>query len=361
VRGAKKTQQSMLSLRTPEQRVPVKHPLRSIKKMADEALEAMSPRLDAMYSTVGRPSVPPEQLLKGSLLTALFSLRSERQLCEQLDYNLLFRWFLDMGADDETFDHSTFSANRERFMKHEVGQQLFAQILVQAKAENLLSAEHFSIDGTLVEAAASLKSFKKKDEEPGERPPPDDPGNPTVDFHGEKRSNETHESTTDPEARLARKSNGTTAKLSYCLNGMSENRNGLLVGLCLLLATGTAERDAAVRLIFNAVPGTRRITVGVDKGYDTKDFVESARHMNATPHVARKKRGSALAERYSQTPGYLLSQRARKLIEEAWGWMKEVGGLRKLKVVGRRRAEHAALLVGAAFNLRRMATLLAAA
>jgi transposase len=232
MRGAKKMQQSMLSLRTPEQRVPVKHPLRAIKKMADDALEAMSARFDEMYSSVGRPSVPPEQLLKGSLLMALYSIRSERQLCEQLDYNLLFRWFLDMGADDETFNHSTFSANRERFIKHDVGQQLFNEILVQAKVAQLLSTEHFSVDGTLVEAAASLKSFRKKDEKPEERPPPDDPGNPTVNFHGEKRSNETHESTTDPEARLARKSNGTTAKLSYCLNGLSENRNGLLVGLC---------------------------------------------------------------------------------------------------------------------------------
>jgi transposase len=351
MRGPKKTQQSMLSLRTPEMRVPKKHPLRAIKAMADGALEAMSEKFDEMYSTVGRPSIPPEQLLKGSLLQALYSIRSERQL---------YRWFLDMGGDDETFDHSTFSANRDRFMRHDVGQQLFKEVVTRAKAENLLSAEHFSVDGSLIEAAASLKSFRKKDERPEDRPPPDDPGNPTVNFHGEKRSNETHESTTDPEARLARKSNGTTAKLSYCLNGMSENRNGLLVGLCVMVATGTAEREGALKLIYNAVPGTRRITVGSDKGYDTKDFVAESRHMNATPHIARKKH-SALAERYAGTPGYLLSQRARKLIEEAWGWMKEVGGLRKLKVVGRRRAEHVAFLVGAAFNLRRMATLLPAA
>jgi transposase len=349
VRGPKKTQQSMLSLRTPEQRVPAKHPLRAIKTMVDVALDRMSSTFDEMYSAVGRPSIPPEQLLKGSLLQALYSIRSERQLCEQLDYNLLFRWFLDMGADDETFNHSTFSANRERFMKHEVGQHLFNEVIAQAKAKNLLSPEHFSVDGTLIEAAASLKSFRPKDEKPDDKPPPDDPGNPTVDFHGEKRSNDTHESTTDPDARLARKSNGTTAKLSYCLNGMSENRNGMLVGLCLMVASGTAERDGALKLIYESIPGTPRITVGADKGYDTRDFVEESRHMNATPHVARKKH-SALAERYAGTPGYLLSQRARKLIEE-----------RKLKVVGRRRAEHVALLVGAAFNLRRMATLLPAA
>ncbi len=350
----------MLSLRTPEQRVPVKHPLRTIKKLVDEALENLSGKLDEMYSAIGRPSIPPEQLLKGSVLQALYSIRSERQLCEQLDYNLLFRWFLDMGADDETFNHSTFSANRERFMKHDVGQHLFKAVVEKAKAKQLLSAEHFSVDGTLIEAAASLKSFRPKDEKPEDRPPPDDPGNPTVNFHGEKRSNETHESTTDPEARLARKSNGTTAKLSYCLNGMTENRNGMLVGLCVMLASGTAERDGALKLVYQSVPGTRRITVGADKGYDVEDFIDEWRHMNATPHVARKKH-SALAERYAGTPGYLLSQRARKLIEEAWGWMKEVGGLRKLRVVGRRRAEHVAFLVGAAFNLRRMATLLPAA
>ena len=258
------------------------------------------------------------------------------------------------------FDHSVFSANRERMMKHEVSHKFFKQVVEQARAASLMSCEHFTVDGTLIEAMASLKSFRKKGENPEDRPPPDDPGNPTVDFHGEKRSNETHESTTDPEARLARKSNGTTAKLSYCLNGLTENRNGLLVALSLLTAAGTAEREGALSMIFNALPGNRRITVGADKGYDTKNFVEECRYMYATPHVARKKQ-SALAERYAGTPGYLLSQRARKLIEEAWGWMKEVGGFRKSRVVGRRRVEHAANLVGAAFNLRRMATLLPAA
>jgi len=360
MRGSKKMQQSMLSLRTPEQRVPVTHPLRSIKTMADKALEALSPTFDAMYSSVGRPSIPPEQLLKGSLLIALNSIRSERQLCEQLDYNLLYRWFLDMGADDETFDHSTFSANRERLMKHEVSHKFFEQVVKQARAAGLMSSEHFTVDGTLIESWASLKSFRPKEEKPEDRPPPDDPGNPTVNFHGEKRSNDTHQSTTDPDARLARKSNGTTAKLSYCLNGLTENRNGLLVALALLTASGTAERDGAVEMLFRGVTGDRRITVGADKAYDTKDFVHDCRHMFVTPHVARKKH-SALAERYAGTPGYLLSQRKRKLIEEAWGWMKEVGGLRKSKLVGRGRVAHAANLVGAAFNLRRMATLLRAA
>jgi hypothetical protein len=211
-----------------------------------------------------------------------------------------------------------------------------------------------------VRRLTAAPALRKRREKPEDRPPPDDPGNPTVDFHGEKRSNDTHESTTDPEARLARKSKGTTAKLSYCLNGLTENRNGLLVALSLMTATGTAERESALAMIFNALPGKRRITVGADKGYDTKNFVEECRHMFATPHVARRKK-SSLAERFAGTPGYLLSQRARKLIEEVWGWMKEVGGFRKSRVVGRRRVEHAANLVGAAFNLRRMATLLPAA
>jgi transposase len=360
MRGPKRTQQSMLSLRTPEQRVPQSHPLRAIKTMADKALDALSSKFDEMYSSVGRPSVPPEQLLKGSLLIALFSIRSERQLCEQLDYNLLYRWFLDMGTDDEPFDHSVFSANRERMVKHEVGQHFLNAVVDQARAAGLMSSEHFTVDGTLIEAWASLKSFRPKAEKPEDRPPPDDPGNPTVNFHGEKRSNDTHESTTDPDARLARKSNGQTAKLSYCLNGLTENRHGLLVDLQLETATGTAERDAAVAMVFRAVPGNRRITLGADKGYDTKDFVADCRQMNVTPHVARRKH-SAIAERYSVTAGYLLSQRKRKLVEEVWGWMKEVGCFRKCKLVGKGLVAHAANLVGVAFNLRRMATLLSAA
>ena len=237
MRGEKKSQQSMLSLRTPEQRVPQGHPLRAIKVMADKALETLSPRLDEMHSTRGRPSIPPEQLLKGSLLIALYSIRSERQLCEQLDYNLLYRWFLDMDGDDEPFDHSVFSANRERMVKHEIGQQFLKATVEQARAAGLMLSEHFTVDGTLIESWASLKSFRPKGEDPKDRPPPDDPGNPSVDFHGEKRSNDTHESTTDPDARLARKSNGQTAKLSYCLNGLTENRNGLVVDLMLEIAT----------------------------------------------------------------------------------------------------------------------------
>ncbi len=321
MRGAKKQQQSMLSLRTPEQRVPEGHPLRAIKAMADEALESLNDVFDEMYSAVGRPSIPPEQLLKGTLLIALYSIRSERQLCEQLDYNLMYRWFLDMNGDDTPFDHSVFSINRERMMAHDVGQRFLNAVVEQARAAGLVSAEHFTVDGTLIEAWASLKSFRPKDETKSaeKNEPPDDPGNPSVDFHGEKRSNETHASTTDPEAKLARKSNGQTAKLSYCLNGLSENRNGLLVDLQLEQASGTAERDAAVTMLYRAVPGMRRITLGADKGYDTRDFIANCRLMNVTPHIARKKH-SSLDGRTTDTPGL---------------GMDENGGLFPQKQVGR--------------------------
>ena len=275
----------------------------------------------------------------------------------------MYRWFLDMNGDDAPFDHSVFSINRERMMAHDVGQRFLNAVVEQARAAGLVSTEHFTVDGTLIEAWASLKSFRPKDETKSadtRNEPPDDPGNPSVDFHGEKRSNETHASTTDPEAKLARKSNGQTAKLSYCLNGLTENRNGLLVDLQLEPATGTAERDAAVTMLYRALPGVRRITLGADKGYDTRDFIANCRLMNVTPHIARKKH-SSLVGRTTDTPGYLLSQRKRKLIEEAWGWMKTVGCFRKSRWVGRRLVAHAANLVGAAFNLRRMATLLSAA
>jgi len=360
MRGTTKQQDSMFSLRTPGDRVPKDHPVRRIKDLADGALATLSPTFDKMYSRMGRPSIPPEQLLKASLLMALFSVRSERQFCEQLDYNLLFRWFLDMGMEEASFDHSTFSLNRERLLEHDVAKQFFAAIVTQAKKAGLVSSEHFSVDGTLIEAWASLKSFRPKDEDKNERPPPDDKGNPTVDFHGEKRSNETHESTTDPEAKLARKGNGKEAKLAFCANGLIENRNGLLVGLNVMLATGTAERDAAIRLLHDNVPGKRRVTVGGDKGYDTKDFIKDCELLNVTPHVAQnitERRGSAINGRTTRHAGYEVSQRKRKLIEEVWGWMKTVGGFRKTRFVGRLRTELAAYLVGAAYNLVRIAKL----
>ena len=360
MRGTTKQQESMFSLRTPGDRVPKDHPVRRIKDLADGALATLSPTFDKMYSRMGRPSIPPEQLLKASLLMALFSVRSERQFCEQLDYNLMFRWFLDMGMEEASFDHSTFSLNRERLLEHDVAKQFFAAIVTQAKKAGLVSSEHFSVDGTLIEAWASLKSFRPKDEDKDDKPPPDDKGNPTVDFHGEKRSNETHASTTDPEAKLARKGNGKEAKLAFCANGLIENRNGLLVGLNVMLATGTAERDAAIRLLHDNVPGKGRVTVGGDKGYDTKDFIKDCQMLNVTPHVAQnitERRGSAINGRTTRHAGYEVSQRKRKLIEEVWGWMKTVGGFRKTRFVGRLRTELAAYLVGAAYNLVRIAKL----
>jgi transposase len=362
MRGTENPQTSMLSLRTPEERVPQDHPLRAVKVLAEEALAELGPVFDAMYSKRGRHSIPPERLLKATLLMALHSVRSERLFCEQLDYNLLYRWFLNMGMDERSFDHSTFSFNRERLLKHEVAEQFFAAVVSQAKERGLTSSEHFSADGTLIDAWASLKSFRPKGEKPEDREPPDDPGNPTVNFHGEKRSNETHESTTDPDAKLARKSSGQTAKLSYCLNGLTENRNGLLVALSLDQATGTAEREAAAGLLY-WLGGNGRITLGADKGYDTKDFVAECRRLNVTPHVAQNispRRHSAIDARTTSPPGYAVSSRKRKLIEEVWGWMKVVGGFRKSRFVGQARTSMAAHLVGAAYNLIRIAKLQAA-
>jgi transposase len=362
MRGTPNQQTSMLSLRSPEERVPKDHPLRAVKKLADEALAEMSSVFDGMYSTRGRHSIPPERLLKATLLMALHSVRSERMFCEQLDYNLLYRWFLDMDLEERSFDHSTFSFNRERLLKHEVAQQFFATVVSQAKVRGLTSSEHFSADGTLIDAWASLKSFRPKDEKPEDREPPDDPGNPTVNFHKEKRSNETHASTTDPDAKLMRKSSGQTAKLSYSLNGLTENKNGLLVALSLEQATGTAERDAAVGMLY-WLGGDKRVTLGADKGYDTKDFVAQCRQMNVTPHVAQNtgvRRRSAIDARTTSPPGYDVSQKKRKLIEEVWGWMKVVGGFRKSRFVGQARTAMAAYLVGAAYNLLRIARLQAA-
>jgi transposase len=362
MRGKPQTQTSMPSLRTPEERVPKDHPLRAVKALADEALRELSPVFDGMYSKRGRHSIPPERLLKATLLMALHSVRSERLFCEQLDYNLLYRWFLDMDLEERSFDHSTFSFNRQRLLKHEVAEQFFAAVVSQAKERGLTSSEHFSADGTLIDAWASLKSFRPKDEKPEDREPPDDPGNPTVDFHGEKRSNETHESTTDPEAKLMRKSNGQTAKLSYSLNGLIENENGLLVALELEQATGTAERDSAIGMLFK-LGGQKRITLGADKGYDTKDFVANCRQLNVTPHVAQnigKRRRSAVDARTTSPPGYAVSQRKRKLIEEVWGWMKVVGGFRKSRFIGKARTAMAAFFVAAAYNLLRIAKLQAA-
>lgn len=362
MRGRKRQQETIFSLRTPGDRVPKDHPLRRVKEMADAALRTLSPSFEKMYSNLGRPSIPPEQLLKASLLMAFHTVRSERLFCEQLDYNLLFRWFLDMGIDDPSFDQSTFSQNRERLLEHDIARQFFMAVMSQAESAGLTSNEHFSVDGSLIEAWASMKSFRRKEENKDDSPP-DDKGNPTVNFHGEKRSNETHESKTDPEAKLMRKGEGKEARLSYSLNGLMENRNGLLTDLTVLPANGYAERDAATMMLEGSVPGSHRITVGGDKAFDTKDFVNDCRQLNVTPHVAQNsdaRRKSAIDARTTTWPGYAVSQRTRKRVEEIWGWMKTVGGFRRTRFRGRERTELAAYLVGAAYNLIRIAKLVEA-
>ncbi|HTW88539.1 MAG TPA: IS5 family transposase [Candidatus Binataceae bacterium] len=358
MRGEERRQRAMLMILEPGERVPGEHPLRRVKELADAALRQLSPLFDEMYSAIGRPSIPPERLLKASLLMALYTLRSERLFCEQLDYNLLFRWFLDMDVAAPSFDHSTFSRNRARLLEHDVAREFFTRVVAQARSLRLLSDEHFTVDGTLVEAWASLKSFKRKDREPGQ--PPDDPGNPTVNFHGERRSNATHQSTTDPEAKLARKGAGKEAKLCYSANALMENRNGLLIEFAVEPADGYAERNSARAMLETALPGSRRITLGADKGYDTAEFVASCRALKVTPHIARNEGragGSALDRRTACQGGYAVSQRVRKRVEESFGWMKTVGGLRRTRYRGLVRTQLHAYLVAAAYNLLRIARL----
>jgi transposase len=346
----------MLMLMSPESRVPANHPIRRIKKLADDALAKLSPVFDEMYSATGRPSIPPERLLKATLLMALYTIRSERQFCEQLDYNLLYRWFLDMDMTESSFDATVFTHNRTRLIAHDVAGEFFRAVVEQARSAQLMSSEHFTVDGTLIEAAASLKSFKKKDDDDDTKPP-DDPGNPSVDFHGEKRTNETHESTTDPDAKLMRKSNGTTAKLSYSAHALMENRNGLLVDFQIDVADGLAERRMALEMLDESLPGNRRITLGGDKGFDTRNFVTELRDRNVMPHVAQKIH-SAIDKRTSGTEGYAISLRIRKRVEEIFGWMKTVGNFRKTRYVGIGNNQLAATMVATAYNLIRIANLL---
>ena len=361
MRGTDDKQASMFSIVSPERRIPADHPLRRIKALAAEILTGLSATFDAMYSRVGRPSIPPERLLKSQILIALYSVRSDRQFCEQLDYNLLFRWFLDMSADEPTFDASSFSRNRDRLLDHDVAAKFFAAVVEKASAAHLMSHDHFTVDGTLIEAMASLKSFRRKDETPEDREPPDDPGNPTVNFHGEKRSNETHASTTDPEARLARKK-GKESKMSYSAHALMENRNGLIVDFRVEEANGYAERRTALAMLEDNVVKERRTTVGADAGYDTADFVRDCRAINVTPHIAKTRdtrRRSAIDDRTTRHPGYPVSQRKRKLVEEIFGWMKTVGGFRQSRFKGRRRTQLAGTLVATAYNLLRVCRLLA--
>jgi transposase len=357
MRGYDRPQATMLSLVNPEKRVPSNHPIRRIKPLAEAALKELSPLFERMYSEVGRPSIPPERLLKASLLMALYTVRSERMFCEQLDYNLLFRWFLDMHWDEPGFDHSSFTRNRARLLEHDVAGEFFRTVVEQARALKLTSDEHFTVDGTLIEAWASLKSFKPRDAGPGG--PPDDPGNPSVDFHGERRQNATHQSTTDPEAKLAKKGAGREAKLCYTESVLMENRNGIMVDLRVGQATGRAECEQGLELL-EGVGGVHRITVAADKGYDRAEFVAGCRALNVTAHVAQnegRRGGSALDLRTTSWPGYAVSQRVRKRVEEIFGWIKTVGNFRRTRYRGVERTGFAAYLVGAAYNLLRIAKL----
>jgi transposase len=324
--------------------------------MTDRVLAKLSRKFTAMYSKIGRPSIAPEKLLRALLLEVLYTVRSERMLMEQLEYNLLFRWFVGLNMDDPVWDPTVFSKNRDRLLAAEVAALFFQQVLAEAKARDLVSDEHFTVDGTLLEAWASLKSFKAAGAD--DLPPSDDPGNPTVNFHGETRTNATHASTTDPDAKLARKGAGKEAKLSYTGHVLMENRNGLVVDALVDLATGTAERDAAFEMAAE-IPGDRRVTVGGDKNYDTAELVEKWRGLNVTPHVAQnnKRRRSAIDERTTRHPGYLISQKKRKCVEEIFGWLKTVGGLRKLRHRGLERVGWMFTFGVAAYNLVRIRNL----
>jgi len=353
MRGDDQQSGHLFSYLSPEQRVPADHPLRAIRQMTDEALRQLSPQFEAIYATTGRPSVPPEQLLRALLLQALYTVRSERLLVEQLEYNLLFRWFVGLGMDDAVWTPTTFTKNRERLLAGDIARQFFEAVLTQARTRRVLSDEHFTVDGTLLEAWAGQKSFTRKDGTSA-GPSDDDPGNPTVNFHGERRSNTTHASTTDPDSRLAKKGPGREAKLAYVGEVLMENGAGLVVDACVVQATGTAERDASTALL-QALPG-RPATVGGDKLYDTRAWVESARAIGVTPHVAQAPH-SAIDGRTTRHPGYTVSQRHRKRVEEIFGWMKTIGGLRKLRHRGTATVEWQFLFVAAVYNLVRLRNL----
>jgi transposase len=360
MRGTDFEQSAMFSYLSPEQRVPADHPLRAIRQITDRVLQGLSRVFSRMYSRVGRPSIPPEKLLRALLLQVLYTIRSERMLMEQLNYNLLFRWFVGLNMDDEIWDVTVFTKNRERLLKAKVARRFFQRVVEEARGLDLMSDEHFTVDGTLLEACASLKSFKKVEggDEPGGEGGVDDPGNPTMNFHGEERRNETHQSTSDPEARLARKGGGKEAKLSYSGHVLMENRHGLVTAVEVLPASGTAERDAAL-VMMEAIPGDQRVTVGADKGYDTQAFVAEARHLKVTPHVAQnnKRRKSAIDGRTTRHGGYAVSQQKRKRVEEIFGWLKTVGGMRKLRHRGLELVDWMFTLAAAAYNLVRIRNL----
>src|SRR5579864_7964757 len=359
MRGAPDPQLAMLTTLSTEELIPAGHPIRRIRAVVEAVLGELDAELGAMYAGSGRPSVPPERLLKATVLMALYSIRSERAFCERLNYDLLFKWFLDLPIDAKAFDATTFTKNRDRLLDHEIADRFFAAVVAQAKLRRYRSSEHFSVDGTLLEAWASHKSFKPKDGPPG---PPSAGRNAEVSFHGERRSNATHQSTTDPEARLAKKGKGKEAHLAYAAHALMEHRNGLLMDFQVNQATGTAEREIVPDLIDQARErGFRPRTLAGDKGYDTRQCVADLRAHNVTPHLAQNTRGrrSAIDQRTTRHAGYAVSQRKRKRVEEIFGWMKTVGGFRRTRFIGLELTQLAAYLVATAYNLVRMARLVA--
>lgn len=367
MRGLDERSGSLFSFVDLEARVRKDHPLRAIRLLVNDALASLESDFTALYSPIGRPSIPPEMLLRAMLLQAFYSIRSERQLMERLDFDLLFRWFVGLGVDEPTWDATTFTKNRDRLLDGEIAAKFLTAVLGQQKVKRLLSTEHFSVDGTLIEAWASMKSFKPKDSD-GNDPPADGGGrNEMVDFKGQTRSNDTHESTTDPDARLARKSSGQSSIMAYAGHGLMENRSGLIVGAVVTRASGTAERDAALALVDACAARRARITLGADKGYDTSAFVSALRHRAVRAHVARhdaltktgKRRRSLISPHTVRGAPYAMSQRRRKLIEEAFGWIKTVAGLRKTKLRGVDKVDWAFTFAAAAYNLVRLPKLLA--
>ena len=361
MRGTEGKQKVLFSYVSQEERVPENHPLRKLREMVDPVLERMSGRFRELYSDTGRPSIPPEYLLRSMLIQVLYTIRSERLLMEQLDYNILFRWFVGLSMDDVVWDHSTFSKNRDRLLEGDIAKEFLAKVLNIARGHGLLGDEHFTVDGTLIEAWAGQKTFQKKGKR--SKAKSDDPGNPTVDFHGEKRTNDTHQSMTDPEARLYRKGLGKESKLSFMGHVVIDNRHGLVVSTRYTQATGRAEREAAVEMTKDIKRRRRsRVTLAADKGYDTADFISRMRKFQVTPHVAQNtsNRSSAIDKRTTHHAGYAISQRKRKLIEQIFGWLKTIGLMRKTRHKGLGRGGWMFTFTSAVYNLIRIRNLQAA-
>jgi len=363
MRGPDHPQTAMFSYVSIEDRIPVDHPLRAIQALVNPVLTALSPRFQSLYARMGRPSIPPERLLRALLLQKLYTIRSERQLMEQLDYNLLFRWFVGLNPDDAVWVPTVFTKNRDRLIEGNIADAFLQEVLQAADARGLLSHEHFTVDGTLLEAWASQKSFRRKDD-PTPPPSDNDPSNPTLSFRKEKRSNQTHQSVTDPDCRLSRKSSGTAALLCHLGSVLMDNRHGLIVATDVRSPAYEAERDAAVEMLTTLEPRARRRTLGADKGYDTPDLVDGARACHTTPHVSpnihERRPRSAIDGRTTRHAGFAVSQIKRKLVEEGFGWGKTIGGLRKLHHRGRENVGWIFTFTNAAYNLVRMRTLIRA-